>query len=505
MTDARPAAASGAERRGGVVLAALSLLAAVAGGAAWLGTRHAGEPEAALSAGTAEPAEPRLPRQCRWQLEQETVYRLSGQSTVFADPRVLTPEGGGEPVEVRTDLEATLHLRPRARGPDDSFVVAALLAGVQLTTNGQPQPRPEGRPFWVRAHPDCRFSAFAFDDRTATDELLLAQGLLQRLEVVLAPDSTEWRRDRFDQNGTVQVRYLADGRRLRRMREAYLEFWPAQGMASLEGFAHTIPRSSALATFSPAGPWLQTLSGRERQRVSYAGKHASTTRERFSLRRVEAPQRLATAPADARAAAWRLASLAPPQPPPMASQQQLPPGEVPPTDDEVAARLEELFAPGGAGMAEALGYLEPLLRSDPEFAARLLELIRADRLSSRAQATSFLALERVGDGPAQRVLREALAGAEGREATRMRAAIAMMGLGAVLSSAIFPPFARFLIDNFGWREAYGVIGVVAVVVDGEVAHRDNRLGGDARRPHGERFVDAMVEMVVKQPHEGCVV
>ena len=43
-------------------------------------------------------------------------------------------------------------------------------------------------------------------------------------------------------------------------------------------------------------------------------------------------------------------------------------------------------------------------------------------------------------------------------------AIAMMGLGAVLSSAIFPPFARFLIDNFGWREAYGVIGVVAVVL-----------------------------------------
>lgn len=43
-------------------------------------------------------------------------------------------------------------------------------------------------------------------------------------------------------------------------------------------------------------------------------------------------------------------------------------------------------------------------------------------------------------------------------------AIAMMGLGAVLSSAIFPPFARFLIDNFGWREAYAVIGVVAVLL-----------------------------------------
>ena len=43
-------------------------------------------------------------------------------------------------------------------------------------------------------------------------------------------------------------------------------------------------------------------------------------------------------------------------------------------------------------------------------------------------------------------------------------AVAMMGLGAVLSSAIFPPFARLLIDNFGWREAYGVIGTVAVLL-----------------------------------------
>ncbi len=48
--------------------------------------------------------------------------------------------------------------------------------------------------------------------------------------------------------------------------------------------------------------------------------------------------------------------------------------------------------------------------------------------------------------------------------SRRGRAIAMMGLGAVLSSAIFPPFARFLIDNFGWREAYGVIGVVAVLL-----------------------------------------
>ena len=48
--------------------------------------------------------------------------------------------------------------------------------------------------------------------------------------------------------------------------------------------------------------------------------------------------------------------------------------------------------------------------------------------------------------------------------SRRGRAIAMMGLGAVLSSAIFPPFARFLIVNIGWREACGVIGAVAIVL-----------------------------------------
>jgi len=48
--------------------------------------------------------------------------------------------------------------------------------------------------------------------------------------------------------------------------------------------------------------------------------------------------------------------------------------------------------------------------------------------------------------------------------SRRGRAIAMMGLGAVLSSAIFPPFARFLIVNIGWQEAYGVIGAVAIVL-----------------------------------------
>ena len=41
-------------------------------------------------------------------------------------------------------------------------------------------------------------------------------------------------------------------------------------------------------------------------------------------------------------------------------------------------------------------------------------------------------------------------------------AIAFMGLGAVLSTAIFPPLARALIDNLGWREAYAVLGILVM-------------------------------------------
>ena len=41
-------------------------------------------------------------------------------------------------------------------------------------------------------------------------------------------------------------------------------------------------------------------------------------------------------------------------------------------------------------------------------------------------------------------------------------AIAFMGLGAVLSTAIFPPLARALIDNLGWREAYAVLGIIVM-------------------------------------------
>jgi len=53
--------------------------------------------------------------------------------------------------------------------------------------------------------------------------------------------------------------------------------------------------------------------------------------------------------------------------------------------------------------------------------------------------------------------------------SRRGRAIAMMGMGAVLSNAIVPPFARFLIDTIGWREAYAGIGAVAVAIIMSVA------------------------------------
>ena len=41
-------------------------------------------------------------------------------------------------------------------------------------------------------------------------------------------------------------------------------------------------------------------------------------------------------------------------------------------------------------------------------------------------------------------------------------AVGMMTLGAMVSTACFPPFVRFLIDSIGWRGAYAVLGVVAI-------------------------------------------
>ncbi len=41
-------------------------------------------------------------------------------------------------------------------------------------------------------------------------------------------------------------------------------------------------------------------------------------------------------------------------------------------------------------------------------------------------------------------------------------AVGLMTLGSMLSTALFPSFARFLIDSIDWRGAYAVLGVVAV-------------------------------------------
>lgn len=41
-------------------------------------------------------------------------------------------------------------------------------------------------------------------------------------------------------------------------------------------------------------------------------------------------------------------------------------------------------------------------------------------------------------------------------------AVGIMTLGAMLSTALFPSFARFLIDSIDWRGAYAVLGVAAI-------------------------------------------
>ena len=48
--------------------------------------------------------------------------------------------------------------------------------------------------------------------------------------------------------------------------------------------------------------------------------------------------------------------------------------------------------------------------------------------------------------------------------SRRGRAIGMMTMGVVLSTATYPPVARFLIDSIGWREAYAVLGAVAIAL-----------------------------------------
>ncbi len=48
--------------------------------------------------------------------------------------------------------------------------------------------------------------------------------------------------------------------------------------------------------------------------------------------------------------------------------------------------------------------------------------------------------------------------------SRRGRAIAIMGLGFALSNAILPPVSRYLIDGFGWREAYMVLGIMVWVL-----------------------------------------
>ena len=43
-------------------------------------------------------------------------------------------------------------------------------------------------------------------------------------------------------------------------------------------------------------------------------------------------------------------------------------------------------------------------------------------------------------------------------------AIAIMGLGFQLSNAILPYLSRVLIDSFGWREAYVILGILVMIL-----------------------------------------
>ena len=46
--------------------------------------------------------------------------------------------------------------------------------------------------------------------------------------------------------------------------------------------------------------------------------------------------------------------------------------------------------------------------------------------------------------------------------SRRGLAIALMGFGAVISTAVHPAMARALIDHIGWREAYAVLGILSM-------------------------------------------
>ena len=74
-------------------------------------------------------------------------------------------------------------------------------------------------------------------------------------------------------------------------------------------------------------------------------------------------------------------------------------------------------------------------------------------------------------------------------------AVGLMTLGSMLSTALFPSFARFLIDSMDWRGAYAVLGVVAIGLIVPVAlfvvrNRPEDVGlfpdGGAQPPASER-------------------
>lgn len=78
-------------------------------------------------------------------------------------------------------------------------------------------------------------------------------------------------------------------------------------------------------------------------------------------------------------------------------------------------------------------------------------------------------------------------------------AMAIMGIGAAASNAVFPPVSQQLIEMFGWRETYMILGVVVwvlilplaiFVVRNRPEDRGELPDGADELPHAEQQADA---------------
>lgn len=83
-------------------------------------------------------------------------------------------------------------------------------------------------------------------------------------------------------------------------------------------------------------------------------------------------------------------------------------------------------------------------------------------------------------------------------------AMAIMGLGFAVSSATLPPLSRFLIESFGWREAYMVLGVlvwILVIPAGLLIVRDTPEDVGLHPDGSDSPVEHEPQVVSSQPGE----